>query len=91
MRNTALGCGLNLCGLSGIELACMNGSVEDIVPDGTSKPSAFIPGFEVQGRLFEVEIKGVQETAVVWGMQRVVGWREGWETEGRAGSDTQKQ
>lgn len=62
--------------LSGIELACMNGSGKDIVPESTSKPSAFIPGFEVQRRLLEVEMKGVQETAVGLGLQRV-GWREG--------------
>ena len=54
----------------------MKGSVEDIVPESTRKPFAFIPGFEVKASLFEVEIKGVQETAVGLGKQRM-GWRAG--------------
>lgn len=58
----------------------MNGFVGDIVPESTSKPSSFIPGFEVKGSLFEAEIKEVQETAVRLVMQRM-GRRAG----GRAG------
>ena len=54
----------------------MNGFVVDILSENTSKPSAFIPGFEMKGSLFEVEMKGVQEKAVGLGMQRR-GWRAG--------------
>lgn len=63
--------------LSGIEPAWMNGSMEDIVPESTSKPSAFIPGFEVKGSLFEEEMKGVQEIAVGSGCRGWAGRLEG--------------
>lgn len=66
--------------LSRIERAWMNGFVDDIIPESTSKPSSFIPGFEVKGSLFEVEIKEVQETAGCLVMQRM-----GRSTGGRAG------
>lgn len=54
----------------------MNGFVKDILSENTSKPSAFIPGFEMKGSLFEVEMKEVQEKALGLGMQRM-SWREG--------------
>ena len=54
----------------------MNGFVKDILSENMSKPSAFIPGFEMKGSLFEVEMKEVQEKALGVGMQRM-GWREG--------------
>lgn len=86
MRRCAPGCGLNLCDfcLGLIELAWMNGFVEDIVPESTSKPSSFIPGFEVKGSPSEVKMKGVQDIAVGLGMQRVCG-RAGGRARGQKG------
>lgn len=51
----------------------MNDSLEDLLSENKSKPSAFIQGFEMKGSLFEVEMKGVQEKAVGLGMQRMSG------------------
>lgn len=49
----------------------MNGFVENVLSESKSKPSAFIPGFEMKGSLFEVEMKEVREKAVGSGLQRM--------------------
>lgn len=63
--NIAPGYGLNRCDF------CLG---FNWLGENTSKPAAFIPGFEMKGSFFEVEMKGVQRKLRDWGCE---GWAGG--------------